>query len=132
MLDISYNYFYSYATVKDIPDFLRANLPENRVIRSIIDNIKSTWNLPGDRIELQVAEGARIYKFSMYSPDVHRQPWGYFVYIPLQKRLDFWDNPWGQAPYIQWKERKPVFKNYSIVLDKAGQDTLFSRIVGST
>ena len=48
--------------------------------------------------------------------------------IPKDNRFDVF-NADSNIPVIQWKNKKPVFKNYSMLLDKMGLDKLFTKIV---
>lgn len=128
MLDISYNNLVQFSRVTDYNDFYRTKLPEMVKIRSLFDNLKLLFNIPGDRILIDVGEGERIYKFTILSKDIKKFVVGWVVYLPLQGRLDLYtsDNP---MPLIQWKNKQVIFKNYSMLLDMAGFDTLFRKIV---
>lgn len=129
MLDTSYNRL-QFSQVVDYNDFYKSKLPEMIRIRSLFDNTKLLFNIPGDRIVLSVGQGERIYKLTILSPDVKKNIIGWIVYIPLeQSRLDIYipDNP--DIPLIQWKNKQVVHKNYSYLLDRAGFDKLFGRLV---
>lgn len=129
MLNINYKTLLNYSRVVDFNDFYKGKLPEIIKIRSIIDNLKLIFNLPTDRVLLDVAQGQRVYCFTIISPDVKKIILGQFFYLPLERRLDLFlpDNP--TIPLIQWKNKKVEFKNYATLLDKAGLDKLFVKVI---
>jgi hypothetical protein len=130
MLDISYNSL-TYSKVVDFNDFYRSKLPEILHVRAIIENSKLLFNLPSTRIILEVDEsGERVYKITLLDTSVSRQPFGVLVYLPLQHRLDLYTVS-SDMPLIQWKNKKPVFKSYDFLLDRAGLDRLFSKIINA-
>lgn len=118
----------NFSVVSDLSDFYKSKLPEMTKIKALVDNIKLLFNLPADRVIVEVAEGERVYKFTTLTTDVKKLPFGYFVYMPLLGRLDAYsiDNPF---PLIQWKQKKPVYKGYSVFLDKCGLDRVFDKII---
>lgn len=128
MLDINYNNL-TYALVVDKADFYKKNLPEIRKIKSIEDSIKLMLNIPGNRVNIFVSQEQRVYKIAMLTPDIHKAVMGHFVYLPLQKRIDLYTSENLLIPLIQWKEKKVIFKNYSILMDRLGFDKLFSRVI---
>lgn len=130
MLDISYNTL-DYSKVVDLNDFYRSKLPEIFKIRSIIDNSKLLFNLPGTRVILEVDEaGKRIYRITLLDTSVNKQPFGILIYLPLQNRLDLYSMS-SDVPLIQWKNKRPVFKSYDFLLDRAGLDKLFQKIINA-
>lgn len=128
LLETSYNSA-MFSQVTDLSDFFSTNLPEMKILKAIYNAIKLTFKTVEGRIIMQCAEGSRIYKLTILTNDVHRYPIGWLVYIPLQKRLDLYMQDSPHLPLIQWKNKKPVFKNYSELLDKAGLDKIFANIV---
>lgn len=127
MLSVNYQYL-KFSRVLDLNDFYKSKLPEIIKIRSVIDNIKLLLAVSNNRLILEVAEGERIYKITVLTPDVKKIPYAYFAYIPKDNRFDVF-NADSNIPVIQWKNKKPVFKNYSMLLDKMGLDKLFTKIV---
>lgn len=118
-----------FADVKDLADFYKTRLPEVPQVRGIFNNLKLILSLPGDRIILSVSEGDRIYKYTILAPGVKKQVLGWLVYIPGAKRLDLFISETPESPILQWKNRKVVFKNYSLLFDRLGLDKLFDRVV---
>jgi len=121
-----------FANVTDLADFYRTDLPEMSKLKGIIENIKLLFSLPQDRVVVQVAEGYRVYKITMLTPDVNKLPFAFFVYLPEEKRLDLYNSDNFRLPFIQWKNKKPIFKNYSLLLDKAGIDKMFTKILNNS
>ena len=130
MLNTNYNLL-NFALVTNLNDFFKTKLPEIIQIKSIIDNTKILFNLTSNNIQLLCAEGERVYKFIILSPGVNKIPIGWFVYIPGQKRIDLYTPDSPLIPLIQWKNKKPVFKNYMPILDRAGLDKLFEKIINA-
>lgn len=128
LLEISYNSA-MFSQVTDLADFFSTKLPEMKVLKAIYNTIKLTFGTVEGRIIVQCAEGDRIYKLVVLTNNIHKYPIGWLVYIPLQKRLDLYTQESPHLPLIQWKNKKPVFKNYSELLDKAGLDKIFANIV---
>ena len=130
MLDISYNAL-QYSKVVDLNNFYREKLPEILKIKAMIENSKLLFGLSSNRVILEIAEGQRIYRITFLNTDVNKNPFGYLVYIPQQHRLDIYSIDSG-TPLIQWKNRKPVFKSYGLLLDKAGLDKIFNKILNAS
>ncbi len=118
-----------FSQVTNLADFYKTNLPEMSKIRSLVEGIKLLFGIPQTNLLIEVAEGERVYKITLLSSDVHKYPFGYFVYLPLERRLDAYtmDNP--EIPLLQWKNKKPVFKGFSMFLDRAGISTIFDKLV---
>lgn len=127
MLPINYN-MYPFALVQDLGDFFKTNLPEMTKVKGILEACKLMLNLPPKKISLEVAEGQRFYKYTFFSPGIHDIPLGWIVYVPQNRQLDVWlpDMP---APLAQWKGKKIEFKNYPILYDRLGFDSLFDRVI---
>lgn len=130
MLSLYYNRL-SYAEVTDIADFVKSGLPEVTKVKSIMDNLKILLSLPQDRIALTVSEEGRVYKIYMLTPDVDKDVFGIVVYMPLENRLDLYGVN-SNYPIIQWKNKKPEFKSYEMLLDRAGLEKIFSKIINAT
>lgn len=130
MLNINYNQL-NFALVTNLNDFFKTKLPEMTQVRSIYDNSKILFNVAGNNIQVMCAEGERIYKFIILSPGVQKMPIGWFIYIPGQKRIDLYTPDSPMIPMIQWKNKKPVFKNYSAFLDRVGFDRLFDKLINA-
>lgn len=128
MLAIQYNSL-PFANVEDLGDFFKTNLPEMTKLRSMIEACKLMTDLPSKKVLLTVAQGERIYKITFLSPGIHNIPIGWFVYIPQQRRLDFYISDSPVIPIIQWKGKKIEFKNYPMIYDRMGFDDMFIRIV---
>lgn len=129
MLSINYNNLV-FSVVKNKGDFFKnTSLPEVGKIRSMVESIKLLFNLPPDRIGIFVAEGQRVYKITMQTPDIHRAVLGHFTYLPLEGRIDLYTSDNLMIPFIQWKNKKPVFKSYSAFLDRVGLDKMFDKVV---
>ena len=129
MLPTYYNAL-AFAGVTDLGDFYKTKLPEMDKVKALMNNAKLLFNLPQNKILLQVSQEERIYKYILLSPDVHEFVLGFFVYIPQERRLDLYDgSDGGVLPIIQWKGKKAVWKNYSTLLDMVSFPQLFSRLV---
>ena len=90
--------------------------------------------MPQSKVKLSVAQGARIYKFDISNPkQIKDQIIAAIYYLPELNRVDLYDymiSP--DIPLIQWRNKKVVFKNYSMLADMAGYDKLFQPIVFSS
>lgn len=128
MLSIDYVKL-TFADVKD-PGVLfkeAANRTEALKLKSAWEAMKTVFNV-NVNVKLQVAEGSSVYKFIVLSPDFKKIPVGVIFVIPGQKRVDVW-SVGDNLPLIQFKSRAAVFKNYPAILDMAGLDKLFERLV---
>lgn len=124
------NYIMSvFATIIDIDDFFKTKLPEMRTVNAIYKAIRLLYGTTKERLIFECSETDRVYKYTILSNDVHKVPICWFFYIPLHKRLDYYTEESPQLPYLQWQNKKPVFKNYSSALDRAGLDKIFSGII---
>lgn len=128
---IAYNTL-GFAEVTNLVDFYRTRLPETHRVKSIFENLKNITKLPGDKIILSVAEGERIYKYTIFAPGVRKIILGWLVYIPKTSRLDLYMAEDPVTPICQWKNKLVVFKNYSSLLDLVGLDRLFDRVVNAS
>lgn len=128
MLEIKYNQI-NFSLVVNFSDFYKSKLPEIVKVKSLIDSCKLLFNLPGDRIILEASESDRIYKITLQTPDINKTLLGVLVYLPLQNRLDLFLPDNLEIPFIQWKNKKVVYKNYPMLLDRIGIDKLFSRLI---
>lgn len=128
MLNTSYNYM-TFAKVTDLADLMKSNLPEMTKVKGLIDNSKILFDLPTNRVLLEVSQGDRVYKITLLTPDVNKYPFGWLIYLPLQNRLDLYSSDSPSIPIIQWKSKKAVFKNYTTLLDRAGLDRIFDKLI---
>ena len=129
MLSTSYLYTTQFSLVTDLTEFFKEKLEEINKIRSFIGQVKIVFSINTDRIRVEVAEGERIYKISMLTPDVRKTVFGWFVYMPLRKRVDMYiaENP--GVPYMQWKDKKLSFSNFPYILDKSGALNVFDKLI---
>lgn len=120
-----------FADVEDLPDLYHSGLPEASKVKAVIENCKSLFKLPADRVQLQVSEGDRVYKIILLSPDVNKFIFGWIVMVPLRKQLDLYsgDNP--SFPVAQWSNKKIVYKGYSYLFDRAGIEKTFNCIINA-
>ena len=136
MLDYSYSYSYQFAQVEKLSEFYKdsSKLQETIKIRAIVDGIRNSFKVPQSKVKLSVAQGARIYKFDISNPkQIKDQIIAAIYYLPELNRVDLYDymiSP--DIPLIQWRNKKVVFKNYSMLADMAGYDKLFQPIVFSS
>lgn len=129
MLSLRYGAL-NFAQVTDVADFYRGQEREISRIHAIVDSIKMLFHVPGNAIKIFVAEGERVYKIVFYSNSLDKVPLGWFVYLPLEERLDLYDTTLSsEMPYIQWKNKKPVFKNFAGLLNAVHVEKLFDSIV---
>lgn len=128
LLPIGYNGL-MFSLVTDLADFFKGSLTEMKTVRAIYNSIKLCFNVPGDKIRVEVVEGERIYKYTVISPDIYKIPLGWFVYLPLEKRLDFYSQDSPQLPLVQWKNKKAIWKGYADILDRANLDSIFKGII---
>ena len=116
-----------FAGVTDLNDFYRSPLPETLKIKNLITNIRLLYQLPPGQVLLQVAEGERVYKIVM--KDAKKKVIGWFLYYPLTKTLELYDNELGgEIPIISWKNKKVSAENYYKTLILAGCAKMFVRI----
>ena len=128
MLSLNYNNL-QFSTVVNNVDLFKEKLPEITKIRSMVDAIRLLFNISSDRVKIQVAEGKRVYKLILQLPNVHKTIFGWFVYMPEQKRLDLYDAINPEIPYMQWNNKNLVFKSYSSLLNLLKIDKLLNKIV---
>lgn len=131
MLNLNYN-LCAWSQVPDVSDFYKSGLPEVKRVRAIVDSVKILFGLPANRIVLEVAEGKNYYRIAALTNDIHKVPFGWFVYLPGYDRLDLYSLESPGMPIIQWKNKKVVYKNYYSVLAKAGVEKIFDRVVNVT
>jgi hypothetical protein len=126
MLDLGYRNL-NFAEVSNVTGFFKELSKERLMkVKSMFDNIKISFGI--NKLNLQIAEGADIYKFTILSKDHRQYILGEIVYMPSDKRLDVWVT--GEfAPLIQFKNKKVVYKNYSEFMDYLGFDRIFDRLV---
>ena len=119
-----------FARVQSLASFYKdsSSLPETPKLRSLIENAKLLFSLPSSRVILECAEGERVYRITLLTTDVKRQVFGFMIYVPSNRQLDIYDVSDPEIPFLQFRAKKAVFKNYSHLLDKAGLDTLFTKL----
>jgi len=128
MLSINYQLL-EFAKVTNLQNFYKSNLQEIPKVRSLMESIKLQFSLPSSNLELYVSEGSRVYKIVLLEPGVKKYPFGYFIYLPLERRLDLYLAENTSIPYIQWKNKKIVFKTYPYFLERAGINEIFRKFV---
>ena len=129
MLSTSYNYVSQFSLVTDLTEFFKEKLEEIPKLKSFINQIKLMFSLSTDRIKVEVAEGERIYRINIQTPDVKRSTFGWFVYMPLKKRVDMYMAEEPSIPFIQWKDKKISFNNAPYIIQKSGALNTFSKLV---
>jgi hypothetical protein len=100
---------------------------ESLKLKAMFGAIQSVFNVTTS-LKLQVAEGQKVYRYTICTPDYKKAPIGFVTYIPDQRRLDIW-NIGESLPLVQYKIRSAVFRNYSLLLCQAGFDKMFERMV---
>lgn len=128
MLGIGYLGF-NFARVTNLFNFYKENLPEMSKVKNLIENIKIQFSLPQTCIDVYVAEGERVYKIILLEPGVQKLPFCYFIYLPLEKRLDVYITENPNIPFIQWKNKRIVFKTYPYFLERAGIEDTFKKLI---
>ena len=68
-----------------------------------------------------------VFKYSILGEDYKKSLIGELIYIPSQRRMDIWI-PGLPQPMIQFKERKAIFKNYALLLDRVEIDKSFEKL----
>ena len=128
MLPVTYQFF-NFAQVTNLANFYKGSQPEIPKLKLIVENIKLLFKLPSTCVQVEVAEGERVYKVGLTLPGVGKTPLGYFVYLPNERRLDVYsaDNP--GIPLLQWKQKRVVYSGCSSLLDRIGISSLFGNIV---
>ena len=122
--DITYNML-EFADVKNPTDFFKTGDPKEMIpLRTLYNNTRLLWGLGADQILLSVAQGQAIYKLALLVKNKRS-----LVYIPGQKRLDLYTSESPEIPLIQWKRQKVVNKTYPLLLDLAGIEKMFSRLI---
>ena len=131
MISTIYNYQCKFSLVTDMTEFYKEKLEEIPRIRSFINQIKLTFSLPTDRVKLEVAEGERIYKINLITPDTKKLVFGWFVYLPLKGRIDMYIPDQPEIPYIQWKNKKVSDNTAPMLLQKSGALNAFNKLVNA-
>jgi len=114
-----------FADVTDLNDFYRETLPEVQKVKSLISTARLVYSLPPNRVLLQLGQGDRVYKILLL--DNKKRFFGWFVYMPLQKRLDLFSIDMPDVPLIQWQNRKTVTMNYNQLFVLSKIDKVFDR-----
>lgn len=130
MLRTDYN-FSTFARVTDMTDFYNSRLPEILKVKKIIESCKHVFSLPDNCILLDLAETGRVYKITFLTPDTNKYPFGWVFYLPLENRVDLYNGDSPYKPFIQWKNKKIMFKNLSIFFDRAKIEKCFDKIVSA-
>ena len=122
-----------YAKVSDKVDFFKSQLPEMRQVKNLYEAIKLLFNLASDKVEIEIVEGGlRVYRYTLFNPiAAQKNVLGWVVYIPYQSRLDIYTVNDFNIPLIQFRNKKPIWKNYSIFLDRAGLDKIFNKLINA-
>lgn len=115
-----------FSSVVDKVDFYKSKFQEVKYIKSMVDKAKLLLSLPEDRVSIDVAQGERIYRIKFHSDDVNKYVFGYFIYIPELKRIDFYDQ---NGLLLQYDNKKCMFENCSLLLSRASVSDLFKPIV---
>ena len=115
-----------FSAVVDKVDFYKSKFQEVKHIKSMVDKAKLLLSLPEDRVTIEVGMGERIYKVEFRSDDVNKYIFGYFIYMPELKRIDFYDQ---NGLLFQYQNKKCVFENCSYLLSRADAPDLFKPIV---
>ena len=130
MLDISYNYTTRFAIVDDLESLWREKLPEISKVKQLMSTAKLMFNLPTNRISLEVGEGVRIYRITLHRPEVEKYIFGQIVYIPQKSRVDlYFADP--SMPVVQWKSKKIVYNGLDFLLIRAGVNNLLNKLVNA-
>ena len=135
MLDYSY-IGVPFAQITKLAEFYKdsVKLPETVKIKSMIGSIRGILKIPQTKILLNVAQGARIYRFDILSPkSTTPNVIAAIYYLPLVNRVDLFDymiSP--DIPLIQWKNKKAVSMGCSMLSSLAGFDRLFQQIILSS
>lgn len=126
--DITYNML-EFADIKNPTDFFKTGDPKEMIpLRTLYNNTRLLWGLGADQILLSVAQGQVVYKLTLFMKN-KRNIFGCLVYIPGQRRLDLYTSESPLIPLIQWKKQKVVNKTYPLILELAGIEKMFSRLV---
>lgn len=129
MLDNSYIFSpVSEVKHKDRDTLFKTRLPEMTSLRSIINQIRLLFKVPGTCLKLGVIDEKRIYRIGVYTNDTSKSEIAFFFYIPLEKRLDLYE-PGNAIPILQWKSKRCVFKGFSPMYQKIELEKLFTPIV---
>jgi hypothetical protein len=128
MLRTDYNY-YTYARVVDMTDFYNSSLPEILKVKRLIEASKKVFNVPDNRVTLDLAETSRVYKITLLTPDVNKYPFAWLFYLPQENRVDLYNSDSPYRPFIQWKNKKLEFKNFSVFFDRAKIEKVFDKLV---
>jgi hypothetical protein len=125
MLPLVYNAA-QYGIVQKPNDLFRelGTSSESIKVKQLYDAAKLIFGVSS--IQIEIAQGESIYKYSVLDGTYQKNIIGYFFYMPKTRRLDIWVS--GELmPLIQFKGKSVVFKNYSAFLDKIGLEKLFDR-----
>jgi hypothetical protein len=128
MLPIIYQQ-YSFSLVSNLSNLYKENLPEIPKFKLLIENIKLLFKLPQSNLIVEVAEGERAYKVTLLETTVHKYPFGYFVYLPGERRLDAYSIDSPGIPLAQWKNKKLVFSTLSLFLKYSGINQIFIKLI---
>ena len=131
MLDISYNYTVKWAIVENLGEFWKERLEEVGRVKQLMSTARLMFNLPTNRMTLEVGEGVRIYRITLMKPDVEKVPFGWLVYQPLKSRLDLYMAEDNGMPTIQWRAKKIVYENLSFLLIRCGVNNLLNKLVNA-
>ena len=117
--------------VADKEDFFKSGLPEMSVIRSLINVASRLFKIPTTNIVLGVVDDVeRVYCLTLLEATVHKYQFGKIYYLPLQKRLDIFDND-PTTPLHTWVKKKIYFSRTSGLQQLAETHKAFQSLVNT-
>ena len=129
LLDITYNNL-SFSNIVNTADFFKSGPSSEMIsVKTLYNNIKILFGLNSERVIISLSEANRVYKFTLSLPNDIKKIFGFIVYIPSQRRIDIYTSENVQVPLIQYKGKKIMYKSYPYLLDKAGLDKLFTKLI---
>lgn len=128
MLNLNYN-LCAWKSVPNLTEFYKLDLNDTKKVHAMIDNIKILFSLTTNRLTLECAEEKPYYRIGILTNGATKQLIAWFVYLPDLGRVDLYNAENPECPMMQWKNKKPVFSRLPTVINEAGVDKLFSRVI---
>lgn len=129
MLSVNYLYTTNFSIVADTNSFFREKLEEIQKIKLFINSVKVLASLPTENVVLWVAEGERIYKVELIQPGLRKISMGWFIYLPLKKRVDLYLAESPSVPTLQWKNKKLEYSSLPLLVERLGVNNTFNKLI---
>lgn len=117
-----------FSDIKDVNSFFNSDKLYGNSVKILYNNIKLVFGLVSSNILVSRSDVNNVFKFTIKDKN---SIFGFIIYIPLQNRIDIYTSENVQVPLLQIKNKKIVYKTYSMFLEKLGVEKLFEKLYNS-